>query len=459
VEDCLPRGRDSARGIEARRLAWEVLIAVEGGAFADAELGGRAARVLLDARDWALATRLVYGTLAWQGYLDHVLRACGQRPERLDAEVRTVLRLALLQLTKLSRIPEFAAVDTAVELAKSFRGGAASGLVNAVLRRFLRAGKRVPMPDAERDPNSFLSVAFSHPAWLVDRWVAELGRAEAESLLGADNEVAPTVLRVNGDRTDRGSLLRGLEEAGIAARPTEFSPDGVALESGFDPRRLPGFGEGLFVSQGEASQLAPWLLGSLEGRRVLEVCAAPGGKTAHLAGRVGAGGALVAVDRSPAGMRHVGETLARLGLVRVALIAADARALPLADRESFDAVLLDAPCSGLGTLRQHPEIKWRRHPGDLRDLAHLQGELLAAAAQRVRRGGVIVYATCTLTEIENDDVVDRFLRSERRFALDDPRPLLPEPARVLVDGRGFFRSFPHRHGLDGFFAARLKRPG
>ncbi len=440
---------------DARRLAWETLVAVEAGAFADAELGRRLAAARLQPRDQSLATLLVYGTLSWQGLLDHIIEACGRPAEILDVPVRTVLRLALFQLVKLSRVPDFAAVDTAVELSKTFRRGAATGMVNAVLRRFLRQGKQVPMPVRDENLSAHLAVTLSHPRWLVDLWLGELGRAETEALLAADNTASATVLRANRMRGTRTQLIEKLRESGISARETRFAPEGVVLEEGGDPTALPGYGGGWFSIQGEASQLVTLLIDARPGQRVLDACAAPGGKAACLAERMADCGIVVAVDRR--GARSVQRASRRLGLSCVQALRADSLQPCLGSDVSFDAVLLDAPCSGLGTLRQHPEIRWRRSPESLDVMAAVQRRLLEALAPRVRPGGVLVYATCTISARENERVVEDFLSAPGEFRLEDPRPYLPDAAADLVDAKGFFRSFPHRHDLDGFFAARLKR--
>ncbi len=441
---------------DARYLAWDVLIAVEGGAFADAALARRLRSARLDTRDRALAVRLVYGTLAWQAYLDHIIAAHGRPPAQLDPPIRTLLRMALFQLTKLSRVPDFAVVDTAVELSKGFRRGAASGLVNALLRRFLREERRVSLP-ATDDLAGHLAVALSHPRWLVDRWLSEYGRAEAEALLRANNEPAPTVIRVNRLRADRQVVRSSLLDAGVAARLTVFSPDGIIIESAIDATALPGYAAGMFTVQSEASQLVAHLLGVEPGAAVLDACAAPGGKATHVAERLGDRGRVVALDRNLHGLENLRRMTRRLGLVSVAVVRADASALPLRPEQQFDAVLLDAPCSGLGTLRQHPEIRWRRTPAQLAELGAAQLRLLAALAPRVCVGGALVYATCTLATVENEEVVHGFLASHPDFVFDDPSPWLPPPARRLVDRQRFLRTLPHRDGLDGFFAVRLKR--
>ena len=441
---------------DARRLAWQVLRAVEEGAFADAALGERLRGARLDARDRALATQLVYGTLAWQGLLDRGIAQFGRDPHRLDAPVRTLLRMALFQLVKLDRVPEFAAVDTAVELAKELKRGTVAGLINAVLRRFLREGKQIHVRSRETDLVGHLSATYSHPSWLVARWLGELGAADTEALLRANNTPAPTVVRVNRARIGSDALAAALAADGIASQPGAVSVDALVVEPHGDPSELPGFREGHYTLQAEASQLVVALLDPPPGGRVLDVCAAPGGKTTAAAERVGPTGRVVAMDRNRAGVQLLRREAARLGLSNVAALQTDASALPLGDWAA-DAVLVDAPCSGLGTLRQHPEIRWRRRPEDIAALAALQTRLLAAAAEHVRPGGVLVYATCTISAAENEAVVDAFLADHADFAIDDPRPHLPGAAHELIDDRGFLRTFPHRHGLDGFFAARLAR--
>jgi 16S rRNA (cytosine967-C5)-methyltransferase len=251
-------------------------------------------------------------------------------------------------------------------------------------------------------------------------------------------------------------VLATLAEAGIAARAAPFTELGVVLEQAADPTALPGWDAGQFAVQGEASQLVVDMLGARAGARVLDACAAPGGKALAIATIVGESGLTVAVDRRRSGLRRLCVEAVRLGC-RVAVAQGDATQSPLAPTARFDAVLVDAPCSGLGTLRQHPEIRWRRRPEDLAALAALQGILAARAADYVRPGGALVYATCTLSRLENEAVVDAFLRARRDFIPDDPRPLLPAAAHELVAADGALRTLPHRHGLDGFFAVRLRR--
>jgi 16S rRNA (cytosine967-C5)-methyltransferase len=442
---------------DPRSLAWEVLLAVETGAFADAELAQRLDAVTLDPRDRSLATRLVYGTLAWQGYLDHVIEALCRQPARLDPPVRTLLRLALFQITRLSRVPDFAAVDSAVELSKRFRSGAASGMVNAVLRRYLRERDHIRFPNRSNDLAGFLSVTLSHPRWLVEQCVARFGAAETESLLSGNNEPAPTVLRVNRLRAEPEALMQQLGSSGVHATPSHFAPDAIVLEHGGDPAALPGFAAGHFSSQSEASQLVALLIGAQRGDRILDGCAAPGGKSTYLAELLRDEGEVVAVDRDEHGLAHLQQAARRLGLRCIRTMPGDVAELVPALGDRFDAVLLDAPCSGLGTLRQHPEIRWRRTPESIADVVRTQRRLLDAVAGAVRPGGVVVYATCTLTTMENEAVIEDFLSAHGAFTIQDPRPYLPPSARLFTDDACFFRTYPHGQGLDGFFAARLQR--
>jgi 16S rRNA (cytosine967-C5)-methyltransferase len=450
------------RASPARTLAFETLRDVEErGAHADASLGARLARSTLGAADQALATRLVYGTLAWQGRLDwHVAQVSTTPPERLDPWLRVILRLGLYQLLFLDRIPDHAAVDTSVELARRFRRGAATGLVNAALRRAASATPALPLADGS-DPAHAQAIRWSHPAWLVARWRRELGAADTEALLRADQEAAPTVLRVHTLATQREAVLEALRAAGIPGASTRYAPDGVVLDAPLAAIRdvVP---HRWYTLQGEASQLVGHLVAPQPGERILDACAAPGGKATHLAALMHDRGDLLAVDTSEVGLEAVRERSADLGLTIVRTRQADSRRLAaglsgLDATPSFDRILVDAPCSGLGTLRGHPELRWRIHEADIAELAGRQLQILESAGSLCRPGGIVVYATCTLTDDENGAVVARFLESYPEFARDDPKRVLPEAAHGLVDAQGCLRTLPHRHDLDGFFAVRLRR--
>ncbi|GIW43834.1 MAG: ribosomal RNA small subunit methyltransferase B [Candidatus Binatia bacterium] len=442
---------------DPRGIAWQVLRRVEAGAYSDVVLGQTLARVALLPKDRALTVRLVYGTLAWQLYLDHLLAGFTHRPlADLDSAIRILLRLAMFQICFLDKVPTFAAVDTAVRLAKGYRHGAATSFVNAVLRRAAEGWKSVPLPARDRDPIGYLSVRYSHPRWIVETWMQEYGAEATEALLRANNEPAPTVLRANRLRTTRDALITMFRERSLDACPGQYAPESIVV-SGFDPLNDPLYRQGLYSLQGEAAQLVGYLLNPQPGESVLDLCAAPGGKTTHLAELMHGRGRIVAVDTQRKGLDQLRRECNRLGIDCVAPYVADARTWQPKDLPAFDRVLVDAPCSGLGTLRQHPEIRWRRTPASVRELSRLQRDLLAQAAKWVRPGGVLLYVTCTMLRAENEEVVTDFLGRERTFTLERPDPSLPPSAYALIDSHGFFRTAPHLHGLDGFFAARLRR--
>lgn len=445
------------RAPDPRALAWHVLQRVDAGGYADVLIGRAFARYALAPADRALAVRLIYGTIAWQLYLDHLLAGFCHRPlADLGPAIRVLLRMAMFQICLLDRVPAFAAVNSAVTLAKSYRHGAAAGFVNAVLRRASIGWRGVPLPARERDLAGYLSVRYSHPRWLVELWLDEMGAEETEALLQANNEPAPTVLRVNLLRATREDLLTRLSTAGIEVVPGMYSPAAVEVR-GIDPAAHALYAQGLYSVQGEAAQLISYLVAPRPGERVLDLCAAPGGKTLHLAELMHNRGTVVALDTNAKGVARIAAEARRLGMDIVEPRVADAREFRW-QPTLFDRVLLDAPCTGFGTLRQHPEIRWRRTPESVRELAALQDALLEAASRLVRIGGLLVYATCTRTRTENDDLVANFLARHPDFVLQRRHDDLPASLAGLLHD-GILRTAPHCHGLDGFFAVRLLRTG
>jgi len=435
--------------VDARRLAYDTLVETDRShAHADAVLGRALSRGSLSGPDRGLATLLVYGTLARQLTLDHSLAGYLERPlARLERRVLVLLRMGLFQLAYLDRVPDFAAVDTTVNLARAV-APAARGLVNGVLRRAAREGL-APPPDA--DLADRLSVVHSHPRWLVERLLDELGTDEAEAFMHADNEARPTVLRA---LLPRGSALDALTERGLDVAPAPLAPDAIVVSGAAAAAMGVNGVAGIAIPQAEASQLVALYVGAGAGQSVLDTCAAPGGKSAYLAALVGPSGRVVAVDPARAAARRI-ERLARAaGAGNVEIVNRSIQDLEVGD--GFDAVLVDAPCSGLGTLSEHPEIRWRRQPQDIDDLAARQSAILAAAAPHVRPGGVLVYATCTVLRAENDDVVDDFLGGHPQFGEADDDELHDSLGPVVGDD-GRLRTWPHRHGTGGFFAARLRR--
>ena len=441
-----------------RRLAVEILTRIDtGGAYAepllDNALSGKA---LTAPPDRALLTELVYGTLRKRGPLDWIIAQLYKGdPATLEATVRNILRTGLYQLWFTDRIPPFAAVNEAVEIARLLVP-AAPGLVNGLLRNALRKKDAIEWPEGGADPAVAIAVLDSHPLWLVRRWLAQFGQEQTVAICRANNGVPPVTLRVNTLKGDRAEAIATLACDGFRAEPTQFSPDGLQLlSSAAGLRETRAYREGLFRLQDEASQLIGRLVDPLPGERVLDLCAGAGGKTLHLAALMNNSGTIVALDRRGESLNRLRDDARRLGATIVETRTADAGVLPDPIRQSFDRVLLDAPCSGLGTLRRNPEIRWRLTPKDFREAMQAQRRLLRSAADAVKPGGRLVYSVCTLTPEENELVVNDLLHSRPDFTpLPPPLEHLPSGS---TDERGFLRVFTHLHGQDGFFAAVLMR--
>jgi len=411
---------------------------------------------LPDDRDRALAAEITYGTLRWRAEIDHVIAWAGNRAvDVFDPEVLDLLRLSAYQLLHLNRIPHSAAVDAAVDLCKAEGKTSAAGAVNAILRRISRSRRHLPMPGPD-DQLAYLSIALSHPRWLCERWLARMGFDTARTWAEFNNRPAPMTLRANRLKMTREHLAEMLADAGVATTPALFAADGLTVTSG-NPLRTSLAGSGLFAVQDESSQLVAAFAGVRPGERVLDACAAPGGKTTQMAAEAGSGNGIVACDLRPRRVRLLAQTLLASGAEQVAVVCADLLAgAPFGP--VFDCVAVDAPCSGLGTLRRDPDIKWKRTEADLAGFAARQVTMLSHAAQTVATGGRLVYSTCSSEPEENDRVVLTFLDAHPGFVRDDAAPsALSEPARACLDEAGDLRPTPHAHGLEPFYAARLRR--
>jgi len=441
-----------------RRAAFDILLRIEKEkSFADLLLDAELSKGAIAGADRGLLTELVYGVLRRQGTLDHILgQFSNQRPAKLELTVRLLLRLGAYQVFFLDRIPDSAAVNETVKLAKEIVPRA-SGFINAVLRSALRGRDTITYPDAASHPAEYLAARYSHPAWLVKQWCDQLGFAQAEELAAAMSEPAPLTVRTNTLKTDRDALAARLQEEGVSCTPTMYSKQGLGISHTGSITRLPSFAEGLFTVQDESSQLAPIFLDPQEGERILDACAAPGGKTTQIAQLTGDRGEIVACDLHSKKLRLIKETCDRLGIKSVRTFTMDA-ALPspaLADVR-FRRILVDAPCSGLGVLRRHPEGKWWRTQAELLNMATGQLAILENLATYLEPGGTLLYSTCSTSFEENENVVRRFLAAHPEFEIEDLGALFPEYA-ALMTKEGFFRSWPHRGGMDGFFAARMKK--
>ena len=442
----MPTRNDTARVSPARRVAATVLRRVEReGAYADRALAAEATRARLDSRERAVATQLAYGAVQRRRTLDHVIAACAGRPvEQLDPSILDALRLGVLQLHFLDGVAPHAAVDQSVELAKA-AGGPGFKLVNAVLRR---AGRDGPALLAALDDSTPHDAAVRHsvPDWLAELWWEALGAEDARALLAMLNEPAESALRVNALLAEPATVADELAERGIATRPAPAAldgtplPEGLLLDAQMDLANDPLWHAGALVAQSRAAISAARLLDPPAGARVLDLCAAPGGKATHLAALVGRGGAVIAIERNPRRAEALRRTVARLRADPIVRVETADAAQQRTDGP-YDAVLVDPPCSGLGTLQGRPDLRWRIQPDAIVELAELQLRILSAGAAALRPGGALVYSTCTISPQENEQVVERFLSAHRDFTLD----------------RGTVQLLPHHDHTDGFFFARLRR--
>ncbi len=433
----------------ARACAYRVCRRVfEQGAYADRALVGEASA--LDARDHALATRLSYGTIQRLGTLDHVIEVLAERPvAQLDAPVRAALRLGLYELLFLDGAPDRAVVAAAVELSKQAgRGG--HGLVNAVLRRAVAEGPGL-LAALDDDTPGAAAIRHSHPPWLAGMWFEQLGPDAARALLAADNEPAETALRANTLVEDVDALAAAI---GLPSHRDPTLPEALVVDASFDAHGSPLWARGAFMAQSRGSMLVARVLDPRPGERVLDLCGAPGGKTTHIAALMRDTGEVVSVERHPGRAKALRRTCARMGAGSVRVEVADAAAArPAGDR--FDRVLVDPPCSGLGTLQARPDLRWRASPQQIEQLAAEQSAILAAAAAAVRSGGTLVYSTCTISAAENEGQIDAFLRAHPDFVLDDGAAAGTWEPRA--HRAGIVTTLPHQDATAGFFMARMRR--
>jgi 16S rRNA (cytosine967-C5)-methyltransferase len=454
------RGRHAAaRASVAREVALHVLLDVSSGRFAEHVLSVHLDRANPLPEDRALATELVYGVLRWKNRLDAVLRRCLDRPgKKLDTDLREILRIALYQILLLDRVPDHAAVDQAVIQTRHDCGSHTAPFVNGVLRNALRKREAVdPLPG--KDAGS-LAEYYSHPLWLVTRWVKQFGPDATRRIMIHNNSRAPVDIRVNKIRATPEDVEQLLARQGAATRTVPLMPNCREVAALRGPvRALPGYEQGFFTVQARASQMVVPLLAAKPRERILDACAAPGGKTAQLAELVGNNGLIVAVDVDPIRLEDTRQNLQRLGVHCVKLRCGDvSKPEFVSSLGLFDRILLDAPCSNVGVLRHNPEVKYRLRPHDPTEFAERQFRMLEATAAALKHGGTLVYSVCTTTTEETSEVLSRFLNHSDGYSLVPVDPT-DVPSSKFVDSRGFFSTFPPTDDdpLDGFFAARIQR--
>lgn len=447
--------------LDARRAAFEVLQRVEQGAYSDLTLDTLLKRNRgTDPRDRALLTELVYGILRLRGRLDFALEYVSRQPfSRLEPAAQLLLRIGAYQLLELERIPTRAAINETVELARIMDLERLAGLVNGTLRGLDRQRSELSWPPPER-VREYLQHICSLPKWLAREIMSQLPNADSRALGEALCQAAPMTLRINSLRTDRDSFVDALQMAGYQTRNCLYAPEGVIIEKrGIGA--LPGDAEGWYQVQDQASMLISHLLDPQPGEKILDACAAPGGKTTHIAALTQNRTEILALDKHSQRVNLIEQGALRNGCTAVETRQHDLEDPPdFLSPESFDKLLVDAPCSGLGVLRRNPESRWKLKAADMKELAALQLRILHNLAPLVRPGGLLLYSVCTFSRAETYVVVEEFLDQHKEFVLEPLQDHVPNNWQSLLDSQGALRTLPHLHdGMDAFFAVRLRRRG
>ena len=457
--------------MNARKVALECLMTLSHTSASIASVVDSAfGRYTIDGRERRLVNGLVYGVIRWQRQLDWVLNQFINPRFQLDTRHRNILRLGAFQLLHLDGIPAHAAIYETVQLAtphprKSARRRKTAGFINAVLRSVQRKGTSLAYPPLDANPIEHIAISLSYPTWLVKRWLQTRGVSWTLAFCRASNQIAPLAFRVNSLLTQREEVCQSLETNGIAAKVSKIAPDGLVLEN----RAITAFDatgdqtlkdilrrEDIYV-QDESAMLVPYLLSPENTQFIVDLCAAPGGKTTHLAHLMGNTGKLVAVDVSAEKIALLQKNCRRVSASNVETRVLDAMQADLGFIKTADAVLIDAPCSGFGTLRRHPDIRWNKTFDQIRALSEMQYNLLKNVAQHIKPGGILIYSTCSIEPMENEEVIQRFLADFPMYTIENARRFLPDVPPSVITPQGFVQTFPHEHGVDGAFAARLRR--
>lgn len=452
--------KSAGRKPGAREAAMDVLTRIDqDNAYSNLLLNQTLQKLKLERQEAALATELVYGTVQRLNTIDYFLgRFASKGVDRLQPWVRSLLRLSLYQIMYLDRVPPHAAVNEAVDLAKRRGHQGVAGLVNGILRNVLREQESLTVP-ADLPETARIALEESHPEWLVKRWVSRYGSETARAMCRADNQPPKASIRVNPLRGSREELADRLTGQGVQTEPSALSPAGLIVTSGGGVGGNPLFASGDFSIQDESSMLVALVTAPEPGMRVLDCCAAPGGKTTHLAEMMNGRGEVIASDIHEHKEKLIREQASRLKLTNVKTVVSDA--LLLVERypaASFDRILLDAPCSGLGVIRRKPDLKWAKQEQEVTAIAALQHKLLRAVCPLLKPGGIIVYSTCTTEPEENEDQIRSFLAEVPGFALEPfPANLLPEGWARESGKKGMLQLLPHQFDSDGFFIARLRK--
>jgi 16S rRNA (cytosine967-C5)-methyltransferase len=434
-----------------RGLAVKILNRVERtDAYLERLLDNEMKNAELSGPDKALLYEIVHGVVRWMGRLDWILNGFYKGTfSKAIPNLKNGLRVALYQIMFLDRVPDYSAVNEAVEFVKKLQGTKPAGLTNAVLRNIIRSKDSIRYPDPEEDLIGYLSAYYSHPSWMVKRYVERFGRTETEELLFANNEKPYLTLRLNALRVQPEEFKTLLESVNLRFSPGKYLPEFFKLQNLTNITAWEYFTRGYFNIQDESAGLACRLLGVADGMKVLDLCAAPGGKTAYIAALMHNTGKIVAIDRFESRLKLLRRNMQRLGMSNIQTVETDALEY---NENHFDRVLADVPCTGSGTLTKKPDIKWKKDLFTLREMNDIQYKLLCKAGELVKPGGVVVYSTCSIEPEENKDIVEKFLSNNPDFHLESAKGRFPDE---ILDENGCIQTYPQRHKMDGAFAAKL----
>jgi 16S rRNA (cytosine967-C5)-methyltransferase len=441
-----------------RELIVEILLQIEKNqAYSNLLLNQAIKKNQVPTKDIGLLTEVVYGTIQRKLTLDYFIKPFLKNPKKVEDWVVVLLRMTVYQMHYLSKIPDRAAIYEAVEIAKKKGHKGISSMVNGVLRSIQREG--LPSIEEIKDPIERLSTEMSFPVWMIKRWVKQYGLEETKLLCESTLRPPTTSARINRSLLSLEAALEKLDEEGIHATVGDLSDDAIKIERG-NFAGTKAFQEGLVTIQDESSMLVARALGPESGEVILDSCAAPGGKTTHIAELLEGSGKVISVDLHEHKVKLINEQVSRLHLSNVETMAMDSRKLSdVFNKEHFDRILVDAPCSGLGVIRRKPDIKYQKQEKDIINLASIQSTILASVAPLLKKGGTLVYSTCTMDTEENDEVIDRFLNDHNDYERDNQLlNRLPEKIRghaVTKDGQ--IQILPHHFGTDGFFISCLRK--
>jgi 16S rRNA (cytosine967-C5)-methyltransferase len=448
---------------DARRIALAVLDRLDEGRLTlDIILEDLNRSFLLKARDRSLSHGIIFGVLRWRNHLDWIIQHYSKTPlSRLSPSILNILRIGLYQIIYLDRIPLSAAVHTAVEMTKSRAAPWVTRYVNALLRNAACSHDQVPLPAYSEDPVKALAVHKSFPPWLLKRWLQRFGLAETQALCDAVNRIPPITLRTNTMAITRAALIQALSKDAAKVSPTPLSSWGIHLIKPQVPiDQMSAYQQGWFQVQDEAAQLMTCLLDPQPGEIILDACAGLGGKTGHMAQLMANRGQIVALDRNRQKLGQLQKEMVRLGLKIVQPKVMDLDRAPTADEfPFFDRILLDAPCSGLGVLRRNPDSKWFVSENKITQSADRQLRLLKNLSPLLKPSGILLYTVCSGEPEENELVINAFLKNHTKFAMDETLGVSADWIQAARSADGFYRTYPHRHDMDGFFAAVLRRVG